>query len=256
MMCVAMAGACIEIPQFRGDAGAGIDGSSDAAGPPCVQAIDIPGLLVYLPLDAIATGKTLDASSNHFDGTVLGGAMLGPGYHGMGTVLDGGSKAITLGSPAALDNLTALTVCAWVNPSTIDPQNAGATIADKSTDGYAGGWNSYLDFEPTSLHLGYLASEGAWGYGVATVPPSTWTHTCTVWTSSTLTLYVNGKVDPISASGTTHAPPAQDDAANDLVLGRQTNTNQFHLNGTLDDFVLYNRALEATEIAAIHACAP
>ena len=49
-------------------------------------------------------------------------------------------------------------------------------------------------------------------------------------------------------------PPAHDDSANELVLGRATNANQYHLNGTLDDFVLYGRVLSGDEIAAIHAC--
>jgi hypothetical protein len=258
MVCVAVHGACIQIPEFRSDAGS-TDGSrdgADATSMSCQQAIAVPGLLVYLPLDSIAGGMTADASGNNRDGAVLGGAALGAGHHGMGMVLDGGSKAINLGSPAALDNLTQVTVCAWVNPSTIDPLNAGATIADKSTDGYTGGWNSYLDFEPTSLHVGYLAREGAWGYGASSVPAGGWTHACTVWTGTVLTVYVNAQVDTISDSGMTHAPPAHDDAANDLVLGRQTNTNQFFLNGTLDDFVLYDRPLEAAQIAAIYGCSP
>jgi hypothetical protein len=77
-----------------------------------------------------------------------------------------------------------------------------------------------------------------------------------VWSNSTLTVYVDAQVDTIADMGSVHAPPAHDDAANELVLGRQTNANQYHLNGTLDDFVLYNRALAANEIAAIHACSP
>jgi hypothetical protein len=256
-----VAGACVKVPEFRGGTDGGFDArdsdsDGDAASMSCRQAIEISGLLVYLPLDSVTGGVTSDASPNHHDGTVLGGAALGPGYHGMGMVLDGGSKAITLGSPAALDNLSSLTVCAWLNPSVLDRTNPGATIADKSNDGYDGGWNAYLDFEPTSLHVGYLAREGVWGYGVSTVPISTWTHACTVWSNGALTIYVNAQLDALATMGMIHGLPAHDDAANDLVLGRQTNANQYPLNGTLDDFVLYDRALDANEIAAIHGCSP
>jgi hypothetical protein len=258
VISVAMVGACIRIPEFRGgdDAGSDNEAAIDAITTPCQQAIALPGLLVYMPLDSIAAGVTPDASGNNHSGTVLGGAALGPGHHGMGMVLDGGTKAVTLGSPAAFDNLNELTVCAWVNPSTIDPQNAGATIADKSNDGYNGGWNAYLDYEPTSLHVGYLSREGAYGFGASTVPVATWTHACTVWSSTGLTVYVDARVDVIVSMGRTHELPAHDDSANELVLGRQTNSNLFHLNGTLDDFVLYNRALDAAEVAVIQACSP
>jgi hypothetical protein len=257
MICAFAGGACVSIPEFRGGSDGGTDGSAvDAPGVPCQQAIEIAGLLVHLPLDSIASGVTEDASANNHDGMVLGGAALGPGRRGMGIVLDGGSKAITLGSPTELDNLSALTVCAWLHLSRIDSANQGATIADKSTDGYVGGWNSYLDYDSTdsAVHVGYLAREGQWAYGQSPVPVATWTHACTAWGSNALTVYVNGSVDAILEMGTAHAPPADDDAANDLVLGRQTNTNQYNLNGTLDDFVLYGRALTASEIAAIHAC--
>jgi hypothetical protein len=257
MCCVGLGAGCISIPEFHGGTDAGADGDAPSS-TSCAQAIGVPGLLVHLPFEAIASGKVEDASSNDHDGVVLGGAALAPGRHGMGIVLDGGSKAVSLGSPAAFDNLATMTVCAWVKPSTIDAQSAGATIADKSNDGYAGGWNAYLDYDPadSALHVGYLARVGAWAYGAGRVAATQWTHACTVWNNGTLTVVVDGEVDPIQASGTTHAPPEADDAANDLVLGRQTNTDQFHLNGTLDDFVLYDRALGSDEIRAIHACTP
>lgn len=259
VMCSAALGAgCIQVPEFRGGGDGGTDAAADARTTSCADAIGVPGLLVHLPFEAIASGKVEDASPGDHDGMVLGGAALGPGRHGMGIVLDGGAKAVSLGSPAELDNLVTMTVCAWVNPSTIDPQNQGATIADKSNDGYAGGWNTYLDYDPddAALHAGYLARVGAWAYGARQITASGWTHVCTVWSNGALTLFVDGEQDPIQESGTTHAPPEADDAANDLVLGRQTNTNQFPLNGTLDEFVLYNRTLGGDEIAAIHACAP
>ncbi len=258
MCCVGLGAGCIRIPEFRGGGDGGTDAGADATSMPCSEAIGIPGLLVHLSFEAIAGGVIEDASSNNHDGVVLGGAALGPGRHGMGIVLDGGAKAVSLGSAAELDNLAAMTICAWVSPSTIDPQNQGATIADKSNDGYDGGWNTYLDYDPddSALHVGYLARVGAWGYGVKQVMASRWTHACTVWSEGALTVFVDGQQDAIQESGTTHTPPEADDAANDLVLGRQTNTNQFHLNGTLDEFVLYDRALGAEEIRAIHACTP
>ncbi len=258
--CAVVVGACIKIPEYRGPADADSDGDTgvDAPGVSCSQAIDLAGLLVYLPLDSIVANRVEDASPNNHDGMVLGGAMLGPGRHGNGVVLDGGGKAIDLGSPAAFDNLDNVTVCAWINLSMIDAANAGATIADKSNDGYTGGWNAYLDYDSTdtAMHVGYLAREGVWSYGESHVATSTWTHACTVWSLGSLTVYVDGRADRIQQMGTTHPLPAHDDSSNSVVLGRQTNTNQFYLYGTLDDFVMYNRALSATEIASIHACSP
>ena len=260
LLCTVPSAACIRIPEFHGDAGIdGSDGAADVAIQNCNSAIMITGLLVYLPLDAVNGVITEDASPNNHDGTVLGGATLGPGHRGQGMILDGGSRAINLGSPAAFDNLDAMTVCAWVNPLRVDAQNPGATIADKSLDGYDGGWNAYLDYDQSdfALHPGYLSREGEWAYGTAFVPMMRWTHACTTWSLSTgLAIYADGALETISGTGTVHPPPAHDDAAHDLVLGRATNANQYHLNGTLDDFLLYSRVLSADEIAAIHACTP
>jgi hypothetical protein len=87
------------------------------------------------------------------------------------------------------------------------------------------------------------------------VPASAWTHACTTWSAATgLRLYANGELEAVLEGGTVHAPPAHDDSANELVLGRATNADQYRLNGTLDDFLLYSRVLSGDEIAAIHAC--
>jgi hypothetical protein len=256
-MYSALSVGCVSVPEFRG-ADASVDAPiGDVPHLTCAQVIDMPGLLAYLPFESINGGIVEDVSANSHDGTVLGGAQLAAGRHGNGIVLDG-AKGVNLGSAQALDNLAAMTVCAWVNPTTIDSQNAGATIADKSTDGYVGGWNTYLDYDPqdTGLHVGYLARSGYYGYSGKVVAASRWTHACTVWALGALTVYVDGQVDAIKEMGTTHMPPEHDDAANNLVLGRQTNANQYQLNGVLDEFVLYNRALTAAEIAAIFACKP
>src|SRR6476659_7975798 len=94
VICALVGRACVTVPEFHGNTDAGNDAGTDAPSMSCGEEIGVAGLLAYLPFDSLSSGSVEDASPNNHDGIVLGGAMLGPGRHGMGVVLDGGGKAI------------------------------------------------------------------------------------------------------------------------------------------------------------------
>jgi len=87
--------------------------------------------------------------------------------------------------------------------------------------------------------------------GVAALPVNTWTHVAVVFSGSSRILYVNGS--PVAtATGTLW--PDQLNAprmANANYLGRGNDGHYF--SGALDDFRVYMKALNAVEVAAVHA---
>src|SRR5262249_55454266 len=76
---------------------------------------------------------------------------------------------------------------------------------------------------------------------------NTWYHAAVTYDGSTLSLYLNGKLE---ASKTTTAINTQLDA-NGLTIGFRPDESAYW-NGLIDEPAIYNRALSAAEIQAIY----
>jgi hypothetical protein len=73
---------------------------------------------------------------------------------------------------------------------------------------------------------------------------NTWVHICFVWDGSNVTLYVNGAVAPTI--------PSSDSVANYNVIGARDNSYNGNWLGGLDEMLIFNRALSASEVQAIY----
>lgn len=167
-----------------------------------------------------------------------------------------GNQYVNVGSKASLDNIGPLTVCVWVN---LDKAPAlAATVADKSANGYVGGWKMYVQAAANN-QLGFLTNMGFSVYGSQSVPVAQWTHVCASWDGTTgidgIELYVNSvKINVVDGQTSSSSSPS--DASHDLVLGRASGLNDYPLNGKLDEFILFDHALSEVEIQVLHSCAP
>jgi hypothetical protein len=254
---------CFSKPTFeaRNDAGPGsdsaiIDGSSiDGRAIAGCDWLGTPGLglLAYLPFDEGSGSMANDLSPLANHGTLSNATWTAGRVNGGVNIT--GNQYVDLGSAASLDNIGALTVCAWIN---LNQMTAGAaTIADKSANGYVNGWNMYVQQNPNQP-LGFLTSAGQSVYGSQPITAGVWTHVCTSWTGTPGTvgidLYVNGaRVNSIIGLDT--QPQNSSDASNNLLLGRASGLDDFHLDGKLDEFVLFDRVLSGAEIQILYGCA-
>jgi len=111
----------------------------------------------------------------------------------------------------------------------------------------------YWYLNGNKLTLGTLTSVTGSNHfsGNKAIPANQWTHVASTYNGTHKALYVNGVLDVITAiSGTMGGDGCPE-------LGRYNNGGcngglEYHFNGTIDEFAMYNRALDASEIMALY----
>jgi len=152
-------------------------------------------------------------------------------------VFDGTDKA-TIPNDASLQVTGDLSICCWFNLD--NTSGIQALVAKRDT----GGTNYVLYVNFASGKLTSLDSLSNLRNDTTTLSTGTWYHGAVVIDSGTSTkFYINGSLSSTQASSTISA----DDA--DLLFGQDTFGSDFE--GKLDDVVIYNRILTASEVSGI-----
>ena len=187
------------------------------------------------------TGTTVtDASGNSNNGTVTAATWTNAGQYGSALVFNGTSALVGINDSASLHLTTAMTLEAWVNPSTVD--GAWRDVIYKGNDNY------YL--EATSSHSAVPGGGGVFGgggttvYGAAPLAVNAWTHLAVTYDGATLRLYVNGtQVSSVTLAGNILV------STNPLQIGGDGIFGQF-FRGMIDEVRVYNLALTAAQVQA------
>ncbi len=174
----------------------------------------------------------------------LEGVTFAAGKVGMAFNFTAQDQSVSIPNNPTLFPSTALSVEAWVNPTTYSGCAAQYRIFHTvRTDlrGYA----TLIDCPSQTLRLILFDSSGTANTVAsnATIPAGTFTHFAATWDGSNMRLYINGVLDntaatTISSIGTSSDP---------IRIGNQFN---FGFIGQIDEPALYNRALTAAEIRA------
>jgi glucose/arabinose dehydrogenase len=189
------------------------------------------------------SGSSLPDTSGHgHTGTLSGGTAWTTAGHSSGALsFDGSTGMVTVPDTADLQLSGALTIEAWVRPSTVTGRR---TIAFKDrTNGfsyalYAGSNNTHPQ--------GYAFITGAERAvtGPGALPVNSWTHLAFSYDGSTLRLFRNG--EQVGAHAASGAVPA---GTGPLRIGANPLWTEAFA-GRIDDLRIYNRALSAAEITA------
>ncbi|MEI7619943.1 MAG: LamG-like jellyroll fold domain-containing protein [Candidatus Falkowbacteria bacterium] len=190
------------------------------------------------------SGLVADYSGQNNNGTSVGGVT----YNQSGKInnslgFNGTTSYLSVLNSASLNPVNGVTLEAWVNwsinPSTGQPW---ANIINKNAD------NQYQiqhNQTNTRFELAVMTTSGR-SYILSNTQPvmGVWYHVVGTWdnTSNQVRIYVNGVLENSSSrSGflTTSASP--------INIGRRTTPDRY-FNGRLDEVVIYNRALSASEI--------
>ena len=140
----------------------------------------------------------------------------------------------------ALDLTTAMTLSAWVRPTALGDWR---TVVFKTRPGgIAYGLYANTDTNRPSGVIETTAEVDA--RGTAALPLDTWSYLAATYDSVAVKLYVNGS---LVATRAVTAPITMSTGA--LTIGGNTVWSEW-FKGLIDEVRVYNRALDATEVAA------
>ncbi|RKZ10804.1 hypothetical protein DRQ50_14190, partial [bacterium] len=208
------------------------------------------GLLGYWKLDEDSGATASDSSGYHHDGALNGDPSWQAGTPPAVSFFDPGAlhlerspaDYVSIPDTPAIDDLQEFTLSAWVwldstpsstNMRIITLRNEKAVLRYKHEG--TGKLQFYVNFGS----LTNLEASVAW-------VDSNWYHVAATYDGSTMRLYLNGVElgTPVSVSGTVTP-------GDGVHLGWSGSDGG--LDGALDDVRVYNRALDGTGIAALHA---
>ena len=191
------------------------------------------------------TGTTaVDASGNNHSGTLVNGPLWATAGKINGAVdLDGTDDYVSL--PTGIVNgLTSCTISAWVN---LDAVSTWMRIFDFGT-----GTSNYMFLSPkggSNVVRFAITTSGNTAEqqinGMAALPTGVWTHVAVTLSGSVGKLYVNGSLVGQNTSMTLN-PSSLGNTTNNY-LGKSQWADPY-LNGKIDDFRIYSRALTASEV--------
>ena len=214
------------------------------------------GMVAHWPFDGDSGGIVTDHSQNGRDGAMTGGAIVATGRFGDALELASGDYVTVSGFPAQATS--SWTVAAWVLIPTTTVTSIETVLSTEKV--FEGGWELNIMPDPTTPEVEFAywigtpngVTDPAYGYvrpTCACIVPGTWTHLAGVVDDEhqSISVYSNGVL------GITVAMPRTILPGNEyLYMGRWATNLDRPLAGALDDVVIYDRALDAEEIAELY----
>lgn len=196
------------------------------------------------------TAEALDRSGQGNHGNAIGGPVPTIGKVGQALKFDGVDDYVDMGLRPSLDNLTQLSVCAWVKPASITTDDI--IITKRISHGFqlfrddvgAGGSDLYSFFVQSSASPNNRIESAS-----NTTPVGVWTHVCGTFLAGSATglnLYING----VSAATPVTTASVVDSGGTgvDLTIGNASG----YFDGSLDEIRIYDRALTAAEVKQLY----
>lgn len=186
-----------------------------------------------------STYDVLDYSGNALNGIAVNNPVSTYAQNCMGGQFKGASTNtnITVPNNSLLNLSNALSVSVWVNPSSY-PTSDLRTILSKDTN-----YEFHLN---TNGQVFWWWGNGSFT-GTTPLPLNTWSHIAITYQSGTQKIYVNG-IEDASATYTGTLPQN----TNPLYIGVDYNYPSRTFEGMIDEVKVFDRALNATEVATIY----
>jgi len=201
------------------------------------------GCVLYMKMDEGFGNVAHDGSGYGNHGTIYG-ATWADGKFGKALSFDGVNDYV-VGQISMLDTAPNKTFALWVK---VPSAESGAAISfrlDSTNDNY---FNLYPRYSGGEGRIFLSVAWKLWVYDDTgyTLPIDTWCHLVLTVSTDVIRLYLNGK--EIWRAARTTQPPS---APKEYKLGNRYYANM-PFNGTIDEVLIYNRALSAEEILALY----
>jgi len=203
-----------------------------------------PSQYSYWPFDETSGSTATDIWNGHV-ATLKSGASLVAGNLNNGLKLDGTANGYATLPNDVVGTLNDFTVSVWVKLNAV-------SMWARAFD-FGSGTSKYMFLSPKSgsNYLRYAITTGSYGNeqqinSTVTIGTGIWTHIAVTLSGSLGIMYVNGVEVGRNAAMT--LKPSSLGSTNQNYIGKSQFADTM-LNGLMDDFRIYNRALTATEIA-------
>lgn len=210
-----------------------------------------------------ATAKDLSGKGNH--GKIVNAKRVKAGKKDGGLYLDGSNDRVHVPNSASIEVRSQVTVALWVNLASFNPRGYGnehGYIVNKGNDLW---WNPafYLGYSksktgktPAMFHVcRHGAAQRGGGKTVMSttiLAPKRWYHLAGTYDGKQLKIYVNGTFEQAQAyTGKLRADRAPLFVGGGKLFGTNWG-NHFTVNGTVDDVMVWNRALDAGEVRDLY----
>lgn len=195
------------------------------------------------------SGTVIADSAGSFTGTTQGSPTFTAGHLGNAIVLNGTTQWVDFGNATALIGMSrTYAFWIWVDDLAVVQKGIFCKLDNATAKGVL--------FDQIGAAFRIYVETGSPQWQVAnyfTGLTAQWVHCAVVLDNGVIRLYRGGTV--LSGTGTgTYATVTADPGgtANTALIGRQANLARF-FPGRIDDFRVYNRALTASEVAALAA---
>lgn len=220
----------------------GIDPRAIASGSAPLAASPAPGLVAAFGFDEASGNSVIDASGTGNNGKLGRGTTRTASGRFGGALSFNGSSLVTIPNASSLQLTTAMTLEAWVRPTTVP--NRWVDVIYKGKDNYYLMASTDRNMVPAAGGIFDGGPGTTKTYGAEPLPANTWTHLAATYDGATIRLYVNGT--EVSAASRTGTLLKQNKP---LTIGGDTFYGQY-FSGLIDEVRVYNRALSPAELQA------
>jgi len=215
------------------------------------------GLMVYLPF----TGNTIDSSGNFNSVQALGSTGFTADQHGRAnSAYDASQGRLLITDNGSINFDTALTVCFNFKLNTANSLQCFLGYVDNVT-GFGASYSIGLTV-PTSNNFQFAVQDGTGSCGTFADPAKsnnevtnflpnsgTWYNMVCIYHKGTNSVYINGV---LSGTQTSSGTSALFCSSSKMIVGGWWNTGPEPMDGSIDEVRLYNRVLNADEIAQLY----
>ncbi|HEU5396268.1 MAG TPA: LamG-like jellyroll fold domain-containing protein, partial [Verrucomicrobiae bacterium] len=227
-----------------------LGGSGESPNSVEARATPSSSLQAYLKFDETSGTSAADATGNGWTGTLVNGPNFVAGYSNNAVNLSSASSQYVTLPAGVVSTLSDFTVSAWVNLATVANWNR---IFDFGT-----GTTAYMFLTPQNGSNGKvrfaITTSGGGGEqqinSSATLSLNTWHQVAVTISGSVGILYVDGAAVGTNSSMTLN--PASLGTTTQNYIGKSQYSDPY-LNGQVDEFRIYNRALSSAEVVTLAA---
>ncbi|WEK53722.1 MAG: DUF5695 domain-containing protein [Candidatus Cohnella colombiensis] len=215
-----------------------------------LPAVVVPEVIAQYLFNETSGTTASDSSGNGKNATLSGGTSWVAGKSGNALSLNGSNAYASLPS-GIVSGLNDFTIATWVKVNSLSDW---ARIFDFGT-----GTSNYMFLAPRAGGSGLRFSITSSGNGseqqlnATVLPTGTWKHVAVTLTGTTGRMYVDGVQVAINSNMTLKPSSLGSTTLN--YIGRSQFSDPY-LNGVIDDFRIYSRALSATEVGTLAGSTP